>query len=62
MERFLQTKHLIQIDDLSRNDIEEIFSLAEYYLRLNKNKINQKYRLQSFIQINVFLKTQLEPC
>ena len=56
MERFLQTKHLIQIDDLSRNDIEEIFSLAEYYLRLNKNKINQKYHLQTFIQINVFFE------
>ena len=52
----MQTKHLIQIDDLSRNDIEEIFSLAEYYLRLNKKKINPKYRLQSFIQINVFFE------
>ena len=45
MERFLQAKHIIQIDDLSRNDIEKIFSLAEYYLQLNKNEVEQKYCL-----------------
>ena len=56
MERFLQTKHLIQIDDLSRNDIEEIFALAEYYLQKNKNKVEQKHHLQSFTQINVFFE------
>ena len=59
MERFLQTKHLIQIDDLSRNDIEEIFSLAEYYLQLNKNEVGQKYRLDSFTQINVFFENNI---
>ena len=56
MERFLQAKHIIQIDDLSRNDIEEIFSLAEYYLQLNKNEVEQKYCLDSFTQINVFFE------
>ena len=56
MERFLQTKHLIQIDDLSRSDIEEIFALAEYYLQKNKDKIEQKHYLQSFTQINVFFE------
>ena len=39
----MQTKHIIQIDDLSRSDIEEIFALAEYYLQKNKNKIEQKH-------------------
>ena len=56
MERFLRAKHIIQIDDLSRNDIEEIFSLAEYYHKLNKNEVEQKYRLDSFTQINVFFE------
>ena len=56
MERFLQTKHLIQIDDLSRSEIEEIFALAEYYLQKNKNKVEQKHHLQSFTQINVFFE------
>ena len=56
MERFLQAKHISQIDDLSRNDIEEIFSLAEYYLQLNKNKVKQRYHLDSFTQINVFFE------
>jgi len=40
--KYLQKKHLIQIDDLSRNDIEEIFSLAEYYLQFNKNEVDYK--------------------
>ena len=56
MERFLQAKHIIQIDDLSRNDIEEIFSLAEYYLHKNKDKVKQKHHLQTFTQINVFFE------
>ena len=56
MERFLQTKHLIQIDDLSRTDIEKIFALAEYYLQKNKSKVEQEPRLQPFTQINVFFE------
>ena len=56
MERFLQTRHLIQIDDLSRAEIEEILALAEFYLDLNKNKVRQKHHLQSFTQINVFFE------
>ena len=56
MERYLQTTHLIQIDDLSRSDIEEIFSLAEYYLKFNKDKVEKRYCLQSFTQINVFFE------
>ena len=56
MERFLQTKHLIQIDDLSRTDIEKIFALAEYYLQKNKSKVEQEHRLQPFTQINVFFE------
>ena len=52
----MQAKHIIQIDDLSRNDIEEIFSLAEYYLQKNKNKVKQKHHLQTFTQINVFFE------
>ena len=56
MERFLQTKHLIQIDDLSRTDIEKIFDLAEYYLQKNKSKVEQEPRLQPFTQINVFFE------
>ena len=56
MERFLQTKHLIQIDDLSRSDIEEIFALAEYYIQENKSKVEQEPRLQPFTQINVFFE------
>jgi aspartate carbamoyltransferase catalytic subunit len=56
VERFLQTKHLIQIDDLSRTDIEKIFALAEYYLQKNKSKVEQEPRLQPFTQINVFFE------
>ena len=56
MGRFLQTKHLIQIDDLSRTDIEKIFALAEYYLKKNKSKVEQENRLQPFTQINVFFE------
>ena len=56
MERFLQTKHLIQIEDLSRTDIEKIFALAEYYLQKNKSKVEQEHRLQPFTQINVFFE------
>ena len=56
MERFLQTKHLIQIDDLSRTDIEKIFALAEYYLQKNRSKVKQEPRLQPFTQINVFFE------
>ena len=56
MEKFLQKKHLIQIDDLSRSEIEEILALAETYLELNKNKDKQEYPLGSFTQINVFFE------
>ena len=56
MERFLKTRHLIQIDDLSREDIEEILALAEFYFELNKNKVKQKHHLKSFTQINVFFE------
>ena len=56
MERFLQTKHLIQIDDLSRTEIEKIFALAEYYLQKNRNKVEQKHPLKPFTQINVFFE------
>ena len=56
MERFLQTRHLIQIDDLSREDIDEILALAEFYFELNKNKVKQKHYLKSFTQINVFFE------
>ena len=47
---------LIQIDDLSRSEIEEILALAETYLELNKNKDEQKHHLGSFTQINVFFE------
>ncbi len=56
MEKFLQKKHLIQIDDLSRSEIEEILALAETYLELNKNKDKQEQHLGSFTQINVFFE------
>ena len=56
MERFLQTRHLIQIDDLSREDIDEILALAELYFELNKNNVKQKHRIKSFTQINVFFE------
>ena len=56
MEKFLQKKHLIQIDDLSRSEIEEILALAETYLELNKNKDERKHHLGSFTQINVFFE------
>ena len=56
MEKFLQKKHLIQIDDLSRSEIEEILALAETYLELNKNKDEQQHHLGSFTQINVFFE------
>ncbi len=56
MGKFLQEKHLIQIDDLSRGDIEEILALAETYLELNKTKDEQKHHLGSFTQINVFFE------
>ena len=56
MEKFLQKKHLIQIDDLSRSEIEDIPALAETYLELNKNKDEQKHHLESFTQINVFFE------
>ena len=56
MEKFLQKKHLIQIDDLSRSEIEEILALAETYLELNKNKDKQEHHLGSFTQINVFFE------
>ncbi len=56
MEKFLQKKHLIQIDDLSRSEIEEILALAETYLELNKNKDEQQNHLGSFTQINVFFE------
>ena len=56
MGKFLQKKHLIQIDDLSRSEIEEILALAETYLELNKNKDEQKRHLGSFTQINVFFE------
>ena len=56
MEKFLQKKHLIQIDDLSRSEIEEILALAETYLELNKNKDEQEHQLASFTQINVFFE------
>ncbi|MDC3081223.1 aspartate carbamoyltransferase catalytic subunit [Paracoccaceae bacterium] len=52
----MQEKHLIQIDDLSRSDIEEILALAETYLELNKTKDEQKHHLGSFTQINVFFE------
>ena len=52
----MQKKHLIQIDDLSRSEIEEILALAETYLELNKNKDEQKHHLGSFTQINVFFE------
>jgi len=54
--KFLQKKHLIQIDDLSRSEIEEILALAETYLELNKNKDEQERQLGSFTQINVFFE------
>ena len=56
MEKYLQKKHLIQIDDLSRSDIEEILALAEFYLELNINKDKQEHPLESFTQINVFFE------
>ena len=56
MEKFLQKKHLIQIDDLSRSEIEEILALAETYLELNKNKDEKQHLLGSFTQINVFFE------
>ena len=56
MEKFLQKKHLIQIDDLRRSEIEEILVLAETYLELNKNKDEQEHHLGSFTQINVFFE------
>ena len=56
MGKFLQKKHLIQIDDLSRSEIEEILALAETYLELNKNKDKQKHHFGSFTQINVFFE------
>ncbi len=56
MGKYLQKKHLIQIDDLSRVDIEEILALAETYLKLNKNKDKQEHPLRSFTQINVFFE------
>jgi aspartate carbamoyltransferase catalytic subunit len=56
LERFLQNKHLIQIDDLSRNDIEEIICLAELYLKLNKDNSQQMPPIKSFTQINVFFE------
>ena len=56
MGKYLQKKHLIQVDDLSRSDIEEILALAETYLELNKNKDKQKHPLGSFTQINVFFE------
>ena len=56
MEKFLQKKHLIHIDELSRSEIEEILALAETYLELNKNKDKQKHPLGSFTQINVFFE------
>ena len=52
----MQKKHLIQIDDLSRSEIEEILALAETYLELNKNKDEQERHLGSFTQINVFFE------
>ena len=56
MGKFLKKKHLIQIDDLSRSEIEEILVLAETYLELNKNKDEQERHLGSFTQINVFFE------
>ena len=56
MGKYLQKKHLIQIDDLSRSDIEEILALAETYLELNKKKDKQEHPLGSFTQINVFFE------
>ena len=56
MERFLKTRHLIQIDDLSREDIEEILALAEFYFELNKKRVKQKHLLKTFTQINVFFE------
>ena len=41
----MQAKHIIQIDDLSRNDIEEIFSLAEHYLQKNKDKVKFPFQI-----------------
>jgi aspartate carbamoyltransferase catalytic subunit len=56
LERFLQNKHLIQIDDLSKKDIEEIICLAELYLKLNKDNSRRMPPIKSFTQINVFFE------
>ena len=52
MGKFLQKKHLIQIDDLSRSDIEEIFALAEYYLQKNKNLFLEHYDMPEQIELS----------
>jgi aspartate carbamoyltransferase catalytic subunit len=56
LERFFQNKNLIQIDDLSKKDIEEIICLAELYLKLNKDNSRRMPPIKSFTQINVFFE------